>query len=196
MAKADHIEGGRVTKSTGSSQQKVAKRTVERAKSHGRSYYHGTRAMELIGLSGQMPNYATHALASSIKSCEGPDAKGAEQLRQYFSKKTPEASNLSLAEMDESARMVMLQMAAEEVDSREFSYGELKDVMEKRLMAKRAEDEQGRGDGEEKVEKDVGTGLIREAKESSEALEEGRVGSRVALANDFKLCIRSKKGGG
>ena len=127
-------------------------------------------------------------------------AKGAEQLRQYFSKKATEAGKLSLGEMDESARMVMLQMAAEEVDSTGLSYGELRDVTEKKLMAKRA-DEQG-GDGKEgKVGKDVGTGLITEAKESAEPLDEGRlgdedwVGSGVALANDFKLCIRSKKEG-
>ena len=132
----------------------------------------------------------------------GLTAKGAEQLRQYFSKKASEAGKLSLGEMDESARMVMLQMAAEEVDSTGLSYGELRDVTEKKLMAKRAEDEQGGGDEEEKVGKDVGTGLITEGKQSPEPLDEGGlgdegwVGGGVALANDFKLCIRSKKEGG
>ena len=132
----------------------------------------------------------------------GLSAEGAAQLRQYFSKNATEAGKLSLGDMDESARMVMLQMAAEEVDSSELSYGELRDVTEKKLMATRAEDEQG-GDGEEeKVEKDVGTGLVTEAMESLEPLDEGRLEhedwmrSGVALANDFKLCIRSKKEGG
>ena len=132
----------------------------------------------------------------------GLSAEGAAQLRQYFSRSATEAGKLSLGDMDESARMVMLQMAAEEVDSSELSYGELRDVTEKKLMAPRAEDEQG-GDGEEeKAEKDFGTGLITEPKESPAPLDEGGLehedwtGSGVALANDFKLCIRTKKEGG
>ena len=123
----------------------------------------------------------------------GLTAQGAEQLRQYFSKKATEAGKLTLGEMDESARMVMLQMAAEEIDSEGLSYGELRDVAEKR-MAKRAEGERGGDDGKERVEKDVGTGFVAEAE--GRLGEEEAVGSGVALANEFDLCIRSKEEGG
>ena len=132
----------------------------------------------------------------------GLTAKGAAQLRQYFSKKAPEAGKLSLGEMDESARMVMLQMAAEEVDSRDLSYGELKDVTEKRLMTKRAVHGQGGDGGDEKATGDVGMRMFLGAEEDQGLQEvqkqggERWVGDGVALANEFELCIRSKKEGG
>ena len=75
MTKADHSEGGRVTKSMGSSQpKKVAKRTVDRAKSHGRSIHCGTRTIRLTNFAGQMPHYATHAPAAFTKSSGDQDA--------------------------------------------------------------------------------------------------------------------------
>ena len=75
MAKADLSKEDRVTESVGSFQpKKVAKRRVERAKLHGRSIHCETRTILLTNLTGQMPHYATHAPASSIKLCEGPDA--------------------------------------------------------------------------------------------------------------------------
>ena len=95
----------------------------------------------------------------------------------------------------------MLQMAAEEVDSEGFTYGELRDVTEK-LMANRTEVEQGGDDEEEKVTEDVGTRVSLGAEESQGLQEEQKQGGEswagdgVALANEFKLCIRSKEQGG
>ena len=75
MVKTDHSKGDPVSKSVGSFQpKKVAKRTLEWAKSHGRSIYCETRTILLTNLTGQMPHYAIHAPASSIKLCEGLDA--------------------------------------------------------------------------------------------------------------------------
>ena len=101
--------------------------------------------------------------------------------------------------MDESAVMVMLQMAAEEVDAGELNYRELRDLTEKKLMVNHTEVEQGGDEKGETVEKDAETGLITEDKEGPESLdkeklrEEDWVGSGLALANDFKLCIRPKQ---
>ena len=100
----------------------------------------------------------------------GLTAKGAEQLRMYFSKQATEASRLTLGEMDESARMIMLQMAAEEVDAEGLSYGDLRQVTEE-LMMNRAEDGQGDG-GEEKVTEDVGTRASLGAEEGQGLQEE------------------------
>lgn len=131
----------------------------------------------------------------------GLTAKGAEQLRQYFSKKVPDTEKLSLREMDESAVMIVLQMAAEEVDTEGLSYGELRRVAEKELVANRAEDMKG-GDGEnENLEEHVVTEMFMEAKESpnlqAEQIlrDENLVGGSVALGSVSKLCIRSKKQG-
>ena len=131
----------------------------------------------------------------------GLTAKGAEQLQMYFSKKATEAGRLSLGPLDESARTVMLQMAAEEVDTEGLSYGDLRQVAEE-LMVNRAGDGKGGEGGDEKTTGDVGTrmslgaegdqGLQEEHKQGDESW----AGDGVALFNEFKLCIRSKEQGG
>ena len=88
--------------------------------------------------------------------------------------------------MDESAAMIMLQMAAEEVNGVGLSYGDLRKVAEE-LFEK--DGEEGREDG--KVEKDVETEEASEAKHSLEVNEERELEDAVAKATEFKLCIRS-----
>ena len=127
----------------------------------------------------------------------GLTAKGAEQLRKYFPKQATEAGRLTLGEMDESAHMIMLQMAAEEVDAEGLSYGDLRQVTEE-LMMNRAEGGQGDG-GEEKATEDVGTKISLGAEEGRGLREEqgqggeSWAGDGVAVVNEFKLCIRSKE---
>lgn len=131
----------------------------------------------------------------------GLTAKGAEQLRMYFSKKATEAGRLVLGELDESARMIMLQMAAEEVDAEGLSYGDLTQVTEE-LMANRTGVGQGGDGGDEKATEDVGMRMALGAEEGQglqEVQEQGEKswkGDGVALINEFKLCIRSKAQGG
>ncbi len=86
----------------------------------------------------------------------GLTPKGAEQLRKYFSRTVPENQKLSLREIDESAAIVLLQIAAEEVESGRLSREEMRQVSEKRLVANRTEDSTRKGDeGGGKVEEDV-----------------------------------------
>ena len=97
--------------------------------------------------------------------------------------------------------MIMLQMAAEEVDAEGLSYGDLRQVTEE-LMVNRAEEGQGGDGGDEKATEDVGTGMSLGAEEGQGLEEEQKQGGEswagggVALANEFKLCIRSKEQGG
>ena len=125
----------------------------------------------------------------------GLTAKGADQLQRYFSNNIPEAGKPSVGEMDESAAIFMLQMAAEEVDAGGSGYDVPKQMTKKSLMAKGADDRNG-GEEDEELEEGMEGGMLVEAKESPALQEEQRLGDGVALANDFKLCIRSKKSDG
>ena len=99
--------------------------------------------------------------------------KGAEQLRKFFSTKVPESEALSLREMDDSASMMLLQMAAEEVDAGGPSHENLRQMTEERIMANGAEN--GQGDEKEgKAEENMLT-------EEDEDWEQGG----MALAKEF-----------
>ena len=95
--------------------------------------------------------------------------------------------------------MIMLQMAAEEVDAEGLSYGDLRQVTEE-LMVNRAEEGQGGDSEDEKATEDVGVSLGAEEgqglQEEQKQGGESWAGGGVALANEFQLCIRSKEQGG
>lgn len=122
----------------------------------------------------------------------GLSAKGAEQLQQFFSKKVSESKKPSLREMDASAAMIMLQMAAEDVDAGKLTREELRQLSEDSLMASGAEYGGGGGDEEDgKAKEDWGMGETMEAKgdvgseEGEELGDEDWEQGGVALANDW-----------
>ncbi|CAD6586984.1 MAG: hypothetical protein ASARMPREDX12_002564 [Alectoria sarmentosa] len=112
----------------------------------------------------------------------GLTAKGAQQLQQFFSKKVPEAEKLSLIEMDDSAAMILMQMASEEVDAGELSCRELRQVTEEKMTANGANDEEGAT--EDGKAEEVKTEELMEAEEDMGS-EEDREQGGVALANDL-----------
>lgn len=126
--------------------------------------------------------------------------RGVDQLQRFFSNRIPEAEKPSVREMDESAAMFMLKMAAEEVDARGSRYDVPRQMTKKSLMAKGADDRKGEGE-DKHVEEAVGTEVYIEAKDNLALQEEQRLGDEdwlgggVPLANDLTLCIRSKKQG-
>ena len=65
----------------------------------------------------------------------GLSALGAEQLRKFFSTKSSQDEKLSIGAMDPTASMTVLQMAAEEIDAAEMTYGELRKIAEETIMA-------------------------------------------------------------
>lgn len=75
----------------------------------------------------------------------GLSAKGRAQLQQFFSKKVPESEKPKLREMDASASVVLLQMAAEESDARDLSYEELKKLAEEAMTTEGSKDGKGEG---------------------------------------------------
>ena len=120
----------------------------------------------------------------------GLTAQGANQLRRYLSKKVPDTEKLSIREMDESAKMIMLQMAAEEVDVEGPSYGELKQVTEK-MMVNGANERKGGDEKDKKVEETVQTEDVIDEAERELGDEDWKEGG-VSPANVITLCIRSK----
>ena len=117
-------------------------------------------------------------------------AKGAQQLQQFFSKKVPETDKPKMHEMDASATMSLLQMAVEEVDAGEMSYGNFKQAAEANLIVNGAE--AGKGAGEDaKAEEDVGMEEVMEAEEDpalekeEEVRDEDWMQGGVVLANDL-----------
>ena len=85
--------------------------------------------------------------------------------------------------MDDSAAMILMQMASEEVDAGELSYRELGQVTEEKMMANGAKDEEGATE-DGKAEEKVKTEELMEA-EADMGSEEDREQGGVALANDF-----------
>lgn len=121
----------------------------------------------------------------------GLTATGAAQLQKFFSKKVPDSEKPSLNEMDNSARMIMLQMTAEEVGAENLTYEELKQVTEKNLMASGAKHGNARDGEDGKAAEDMGTEAVLEAEdvmgpEYGEDVgdEDGKQGG-VCLANDL-----------
>ena len=194
MTKQDHSEGGRVTKHMSRRQEKKAAKKRERAQS---SSEYNTQCMHnsplivsgvLADAAAALRNSRARRLHQIIRKPGrgGLTPQAAQQLQNYFSKNAPKSEKLSLREMDESAAMIMLQLAAEEAGGGGLSYGDLRKVAEE-LSEK--DGEGGREEG--KVEKDAKTEEATEAKESRE-LKEGR-GLGDDVAKEFKLCIRSAK---
>ena len=121
----------------------------------------------------------------------GLSAVGAEQLRQYFSKKVSKDEKLSIGAMDPTASMTVLQMAGEEVASAAMTYGELRQVAEETIMAC--------GGGKREAAVKVRDGVVEEIMQSEKAmkaegdmeLEEDGMGEEdweqggVALAKDY-----------
>lgn len=94
--------------------------------------------------------------------------------------------------MDASAAMIMLQMAAEDVDAGKLTREELRQLSEDSLMASGAEYGGGGGDEEDgKAKEDWGMGETMEAKgdvgseEGEELGDEDWEQGGVALANDW-----------
>ena len=119
----------------------------------------------------------------------GLSAKGADQLRNYFSNKVPKSEQRSLDEMDPVASMTLLLLAAEEVDARDESHGMRKQATGETTMA----NEEGDGGeawraGEETMQARQ-TGEVEEevmeAEEDAELGGEGDEQGGVALAKDW-----------
>ena len=94
--------------------------------------------------------------------------------------------------MDASAAMIMLQMAAEDVDAGKLTHEELRQLSEDSLMASRAEYGGGGGDEEDgKAKGNRGTEETMEAKRDVGSEEREELGDEdweqggVALANDW-----------
>lgn len=85
--------------------------------------------------------------------------------------------------MDDSASTILMQMASEEFDAGELSYGELRQMTEERMMANGAKDGEG-AEEDGKAEEKVKTKEFMEAEEDIRS-EEDREQGGVALANDF-----------
>ena len=196
MTKQDHSEDGRVAKQLSRRQEKKAAKKRERAQS---SSEYNPQCMDNSPLivSGVLANAAAALRNSRARRLHqiiekpgrgGLTPQAAQQLRKYFAKNASKSEKLSLREMDESAALIVLQMAAEEVGGGGLSYGDLRQVAEE-LSEK--DGEGGREAG--KAEKVVGTEVATEAKESLDVKEERDLGDDVAKANEFKLCIRPAK---
>ena len=84
----------------------------------------------------------------------GLSSPGAEQLRQYFLKKVPKYEKLSIGAMDPTASMTVLHMAAEEVETAQMTYGELRHVAEETIMVC--------GGGKSEAAVKVGNGEVEE----------------------------------
>ncbi|KAM0801518.1 hypothetical protein BDR22DRAFT_177316 [Usnea florida] len=133
----------------------------------------------------------------------GLSAPGAEQLRQYFSKKVPKYEKLSIGAMDPTASMTVLHMAAEEVETAQLTYGELRQVAGETMMVcggwvNEAAVKVGNGEVEEvtqggkamKFKGDVGSeedGMVEEdgMLEDDGMVEEDWEQGGVALAKDY-----------
>ena len=114
----------------------------------------------------------------------GLTGKGAEQLRRFFSNKTPEGEKPALREMDETALTVMLQLAAEDVDCTGLDHEAMMDVTEKLMIAnrpeiRRADDgaKEGEVEGDLKMEEELleikdSLGSMRERKSSDTSMGE------------------------
>lgn len=122
----------------------------------------------------------------------GLTAKGAQRLKLFFSKKVPEAEKPMLHEIDESASMIALLMASEEIDVEGLSNEELRQVIEGKFMANGAG--RGRVNGDRtgrKAEEDIKMEEIVEAEEGMGSEEEEEVGDEdweqggVALATEL-----------
>lgn len=196
MTKQDHSENGRVAKQLSRRQEKKAAKKRERAQSSSEFNPQCMDNSPLI-VSGVLADAAAALRNSRARRLHqiirkpgrgGLTPQAAQQLQNYFSKKASKSEKLSLREMDESAAMIMLQMAAEEVGGGGLSDGDLRQVAEE-LFEKDGEGSREAG----KVEKAVGTEAATEAKESLEVKEERDLGDDVAKANEFKLCIRPAK---
>ena len=196
MTKQDHSEGGRVTKHMSRRQEKKAAKKRERAQYSSEFNPQCMHNSPLI-VSGVLADAAAALRNSCARRLHqiirkpgrgGLTPQAAQQLQNYFFKNAPQSEKLSLREMDESAAMIMLQLAAEEVGGGGLSYGDLRKVAEE-LFEK--DGEGGREEG--KVEKNAETEEATEAKESREVKEERGLGDDVAKANEVKLCIRSAK---
>ena len=193
MTKQDHSEDGRVAKQSSRRQEKKAAKKRERAQSSNPQCMHNSPLIVsgvLADAAAALRNSRARRLHQIIRKPGrgGLTPKAAQQLQNYFAKNASKSEKLSLREMDESAAMIMLQMAAEEVGGGGLSYGDMRQVAEE-LFEK--DGEGGREAG--KVEKVVGTEEATEAKESLEVKEERDLGDDVAKANEFKLCIRPAK---
>lgn len=100
----------------------------------------------------------------------GLSAPGADQLQRFFSKRVPKSEKLSIGEMDPTASIMVLQMAAEEVDAADSIHEQLRQVIEKTVVANGEEDREVEGTEENgKAEEDMETEKVVEA--------EGDVGS-------------------
>ena len=109
----------------------------------------------------------------------GLSALGAEQLRKYFSTQSSQDEKLSIGAMDPTASMIVLQMAAEEIDTAEMTYGELRKVAEETIMACEGGEREAavyEGDGEvEEVEQGEQAIMACERREREAAVKEGDV---------------------
>lgn len=176
MAHPDHSEGGRVTKPMSRRQEKKAGEKLKRAQS----------SKVLADADAAIRNSRAVRLHQIIRrpGRGGLTAKGADQLQQFFSKKVPEREKPSLREMDDSASMMLLQMAAEEVDAGGLSYGELRQVTEEKMMASGAENGQG-GERDGKAEEYMVTEEVMKVEEGMGSEDEDGEQSGVALAKDL-----------
>ena len=182
----DHSESGRVTKRRRTKSARKAKQPV---KSSNACEAQETRTSPYPSI--RIVNEAKAALRNSRarrvhQTIQRPgrgglSAKGAEQLQQFFSKKTPESERTTLREMDETAVTVMLELAAEEVDCTGLSYEALMEVTEKLMLADRVEN--GRAE-ESKKDLKVEENLRMEEAEKDLKAEEDR--GRIEAEKDLK----------
>lgn len=101
----------------------------------------------------------------------GLTAKGAEQLQKLFANKVPKTDKPKMGEMDSSAVMVLLQLAADEVEAGELTYESLRQVAEENLIGNGAEAREG-AEEDAKAEEDRGMEEAMEVEESKWSLEE------------------------
>ncbi|KAL9134871.1 MAG: hypothetical protein Q9175_003941 [Cornicularia normoerica] len=110
----------------------------------------------------------------------GLSAPGAEQLQRFFSKRVPKSEKLSIGEMDPTASIMVLQMAAEEVDAADAAdsiHEQLRQVIEKTVVANGEGDRRVEGNEENgKAEEDMETEKVVEAEVDVESEEEEGLG--------------------
>ena len=115
----------------------------------------------------------------------GLSAPGAEQLRQFFSKKASKDKKLSIDAMDPTASMTVLHMAAEEVETAQMTYGELRQVAEETIIAC------GRGESEAAVK--VRNGEVEEVTQREEAMKaEGDVESEEDGMTEYEGMVEDR----